>query len=44
MTGDYDDPPLSAAEIVSLGRRFMDAKVLLVAVKLRLFDELQKGR
>jgi len=33
---------LSAPEIVSLGYRFMHAKVLLVAVKLRLFDELQK--
>jgi len=34
---------LSAAEIVTLGHGFMDAKVLLVAVKLRLFDELQDG-
>jgi hypothetical protein len=33
--------PLSASEIVTLGHAFMDAKVLLVAVKLRLFDELQ---
>src|SRR5262245_23129481 len=33
--------PLSASEIVTLGHVFMDAKVLLVAVKLRLFDELQ---
>jgi hypothetical protein len=33
--------PLLASEIVTLGHAFMDAKVLLVAVKLRLFDELQ---
>jgi hypothetical protein len=34
--------PLSTADIATLGHGFMDAKVLLVAVKLRLFDELQK--
>src|SRR5262245_56848203 len=33
---------LSTADILTLGRGFMDAKVLLAAVKLRLFDELQK--
>src|SRR5262245_10750068 len=33
--------PLSASEIVTLGHGFMDAKVLLVAVKLGLFDELR---
>jgi hypothetical protein len=35
--------PLSTADIMTLGRSFMEAKVLLVAVKLRLFDELQNG-
>lgn len=34
--------PRSAAELMALGHRFMDAKVFLVAVKLRLFDALQK--
>jgi hypothetical protein len=34
---------LSAADIMTLGHGFMQAKVLLVAVKLRLFDELQDG-
>ena len=32
---------LSQAQIMTLGHGFMDAKVLLVAVKLGLFDELQ---
>ena len=35
--------PLSPAKIVELGRGFMSAKVLLVAAKLHLFDELSGG-
>jgi len=34
---------LSASDIMILGRGFMEAKVLLVAAKLGLFDELQNG-
>ena len=34
---------LSASDIMILGRGFMEAKVLLVAAKLGLFDELQAG-
>jgi O-methyltransferase domain/Dimerisation domain len=34
---------LSASDIMILGRGFMDAKALLVAAKLGLFDELQDG-
>jgi hypothetical protein len=34
---------LSQSQIAALGHGFMDAKVLLVAVKLGLFDELQEG-
>jgi len=34
---------LSQSQIAALGHGFMDAKVLLVAVKLGLFDELQDG-
>jgi len=33
---------LSAADILTLGHGFMNAKVLLAAVKLRLFDVLQQ--
>src|SRR5262245_19725797 len=34
---------LSAGDILTIGHGFMDAKVLLAAVKLHLFDELEKG-